>query len=112
MAISHARGVLEVWSLRTMIKRENPKAYRIFKDLANSDFIFYYDENWLRIVTLLSIKSLDHDLTGNWDTRLFIQNIDKDQPNLQQRLDIDAREINLDYDQNIAFLRDKSHNLY
>lgn len=112
VAVSHSRGTLEVWNMNTMLKKPNPRAYRIFKNLSDSDFQFYYDDTWLRVVTMLSIKSLDYDLTGNWDTRLFIQNMDKDTPNLQQRIDISAKEINLDYDNNIAFVRDKNHDLY
>ena len=51
-----------------MFYRYNPKAYRILKNIADSDFIFYYDENWLRIVTLLGIKSEDYDETQKFDT--------------------------------------------
>lgn len=74
--------MLEVWDMNTMTKRESPRAYRIFKNIADSDFQFYYDDNWLRVVTLLSIKAMDYDMTGNWDTRIIIQNIDKDISNM------------------------------
>lgn len=82
VAISHSRGMLEVWDMNTMTKRASPRAYRIFKNMADSDFQFYYDDNWLRVVTLLSIKALDYDMTGNFDTRIIIQNIDKDISNM------------------------------
>ena len=68
VAISHSGGTLEIWNVNTMFYRYNPKAYRILKNIADSDFIFYYDENWLRIVTLLGIKSEDYDETQKFDT--------------------------------------------
>ena len=68
--------------MTTILEMKKPKAYKIFKNLADSDFIFYYDENWLRIVTLLRIKSEDYEITMKWDTQLIIQNIDKELPNL------------------------------
>ena len=80
--------------------------------MADSDFIIYYDDDWARIVTLLSIKSEDFSLTKDWDTELIILNIDKNQPYFKQILDIDAREIELDYEQSIMFLRDKNHKLF
>lgn len=89
-----------------------PKPYRIFNLFADSDFLFYYDDNSLRIVALYGIKSQNYDITKKWDTQLIVQNIDKEESYFRQRIDIDARQICLDYNQNIMFLRDRGHYIY
>lgn len=72
LAISHSSGMLEIWLMETMIKREKPMAYRIFDNHANSDFTIYYHDYQPRIITLLSIKSDDFDVSKKWNTQIII----------------------------------------
>lgn len=44
----------------------------MFNKFADSDFVFYYDETWLRIVTFHGVKSNDYDICKKWETELII----------------------------------------
>lgn len=79
MGISHSSGMLEIWQIMHM-DTDLPKPYRIFNMFADSDFLFYYDDNSLRIVALYGIKAPNYEITKSWDTQLIVQNIDKEEP--------------------------------
>lgn len=82
----------------TLIYREKPKPYRFYKNHGDSDFVFYYAGPFARLVSLRSIKSERYKYDKEIHTNLIIQEIEKQEPNLQQVIDINAKEINLDYD--------------
>ena len=63
-------------------------------------------------MTLFGTKGANYEIIKNWDTQLIIQDIDKEEPNFRQQIDIDARQICLDYQQNIMYLRDRGRYVY
>lgn len=83
--------------MNTLINRDVPKPYRIFKNLGDSDFIFYYAGSFPRLVSLRSKMGETHNADRKRHTYLIIQEIEKLEPNLSQLIDVDAKEINLDY---------------
>lgn len=112
LAISHSSSKIELWQMETLIERESPLPYRIYKNQGNSDFVFYYAGSFARLVSLRSIKSETYKIDKTLETELIIQEVEKQEPNLKQIIDINAKEINLDFDQNLMFVRDHLHNLY
>ena len=68
LGISHQSGYLEIWLIDTILKRDKPTAYRVFENIASSDFIIYYHDNLPRITTLLSVKSEDFESSKKCDT--------------------------------------------
>lgn len=112
MAISHSSGKVELWMMETLINRMSPKPYRLYKNHGDSDFVFYYAGSFPRLVSLKSKRGDTYKIDKQMFTVLIIQEIEKQEPNLKQLIDINAKEINLDYDQNIMFVRDHRKNLY
>lgn len=82
MAISHSGGLLEIWNLKTLYKRADANAYRVLKNVCNADFLFYYEDEWLRLITLMNVTLTDNENSKVNHTQMIIQNIDTEQPNL------------------------------
>lgn len=98
LAISHSSKKIELWQMDTLLHREAAMPYRVYKGLGDSDFVFYYAGSFARLVSLRSRKGATYHIDKQMYTYLIIQEIEKQESNLEQIIEINAKEINLDYD--------------
>lgn len=112
LGISHGNGNIEVWYLPFLAQREEPKAYRVLKDVGNSDFYFLYSTEAPTIISLLLQKAKDFAISKQKVTRLKIYNIEKQRHDASQRLQCYGVEMQYDEKANLIFVRDRRKGLF